>query len=100
MQIIAKIQCHITRLDIVSQLPFSTSLVRVIRILLNQGNWQAEIALSPDHCAIGIVLASLITAAIPFMFSIACGLGYLALTSAYETHIIPFEEFRTGKANL
>ncbi len=67
-------------------------------MFLNQGNWQMEIALPPHHCAIGIMLASVITAAVPFMFSI--GLGYLALSSAFQIDIVPRGDFRTGSFRL
>ncbi len=69
-------------------------------MFLNQGNWQVEISLPPHHCAIGIMLASVITAAVPFMFSIVCGLGYLALSSAFQVDIVPRGDFRTGSIRL
>lgn len=58
-----------------------------MRFLLDQANWESGISLSPDYSSIGFVMASYIAITIPFMFGSCCGLGYLALSTAFG-HLI------------
>nr|VZI31106.1 unnamed protein product [Spirometra erinaceieuropaei] len=62
----------------------------------NQGYWQVGIYTSLDHSCLSFVLAVLLWFTIPFLYSMSCGLGYLALTSASHEHIITHHEVYEG----
>ncbi|VDN09415.1 unnamed protein product [Dibothriocephalus latus] len=71
-------------------------IVSTASFFTNQGYWQVGIYTSLDHSCLSFVLAVLLWFTIPFLYSMSCGLGYLALTSASNDHIITHHEVYAG----
>ncbi|KAM7540873.1 hypothetical protein Aperf_G00000020487 [Anoplocephala perfoliata] len=62
---------------------FINFIYNVVRVFLDQANWDTSINLPPNHGIIGLLLANLMAFCIPFGFGIVCGLGYRALESSF-----------------
>ncbi|VDL99591.1 unnamed protein product [Schistocephalus solidus] len=71
-------------------------IVSTASFFTNQGYWQVGIYTSLDHSCLSFVLAVLLWFTIPFLYSMSCGIGYLALTSASHEHIITHHEVYEG----
>ena len=69
---------------------------RLVQILLAQALWETSIALPPNYGLIGLLLASLVAFCIPLVFGISCGLGYLALESAYNEVLLTETQKSSG----
>eukprot|EP00108_Taenia_solium_P001784 TsM_001171200 transcript=TsM_001171200 gene=TsM_001171200 len=62
----------------------SDSLISmVLRVLLDQAQWETAIKLPPNHGALGLLLATIMASCVPFALSIVCGLSFRALESAF-----------------
>uniref|UniRef100_A0A5K3EYQ8 Lipase_3 domain-containing protein n=1 Tax=Mesocestoides corti TaxID=53468 RepID=A0A5K3EYQ8_MESCO len=63
-------------------------IFRIVRVVLDQSLWELAISLPPNHSIIGLLLATLLAFSIPAALSIACGLGFLALESAFFNEVL------------
>ncbi len=67
-----------------------------MRFLTSQANWQTALSMSPDHAAIGLLLAACVNFVVPFGFALCLGVGYLALCAAYHQDLLTPTQIHSG----